>query len=34
MHAKDRDGRTALMQAAWHGHTAIVQILKEAGARE
>ncbi len=34
VHAKDRDGETALMQAAWHGHTAIVQILKEAGARE
>jgi len=34
VNAQNWVGQTALMQAAWHGHTAIVQILKEAGARE
>jgi ankyrin repeat protein len=34
VNAQNWVGQTALMQAAWHGHTAIVEILKEAGARE
>jgi ankyrin repeat protein len=34
MNAKDEDGDTALMCAEEKGHTEIVEILKQAGARE
>ena len=34
VHAKDRDGWTALMFAAVKGHTDIVRVLRQAGARE
>jgi ankyrin repeat protein len=34
VNAKDRDGWTALMFAAVKGHTDIVRVLRQAGARE
>jgi len=34
VNAKDKDGNTALMYAAFMGNTDIVKILKEAGAKE
>ncbi len=34
VNAKDNNGMTALMPAAQAGHTAIVEILKRAGARQ
>jgi ankyrin repeat protein len=32
--ARDKNGITAMMWAKWGGHSAVVEILKEAGARE
>jgi ankyrin repeat protein len=34
IHAQDKYGSTALQWAEKNGHTAIVQLLEEAGARE
>jgi len=34
LNAMDNDDKTALMLADEHGHTEIVQLLKEAGAKE
>jgi len=34
IHAKDKDGKTALMIAEERGHSEIVELLKQAGATE
>jgi ankyrin repeat protein len=34
VNAKDKDGRTALMHAAYYGHKEIVKLLKSYGAKE